>query len=93
MNRYERFVQKLGFINPRQGRTRASADDIVGLRFDDYDLTTVRGILGRPKLHRPDLFFYRLSKTQAILVDTARNRVLLANSKRAVAAFAKTVNN
>jgi hypothetical protein len=93
MNRYERFVSRMGFTNPRQGKTKADASDIVGLKFDDCDPSVVRSILGKSNAHKPDMFFYKIAKSKAILVDTARNRILLANSKKAVAAFLKTVNN
>ena len=93
MNRYERFVSSLGFENPRMGKTNAPKADLVGLRFDEFDLKVVRSVLGKPKAHKPDLFFFKLGKSRAILVDTQRNRILLANTKRAVAAFAKTVNS
>lgn len=92
MNRYERFASKMGFINPVLGKTKNPQDEVVGLRFDDYDPHTTRQMLGRCKHHQPNRFFYRLSKTRAVLVDTERKIILLANSPRAVAAFAKTVN-
>lgn len=93
MNRYERFVQKLGFENPVQGKTRAPKDELVGIRFTGCDERIARKALGRSTAHKPDVFFYKRSKTQAILVDLQRNRVLLANSKRAVSALLKTVNS
>jgi hypothetical protein len=93
MNRYERFVAKMGFSNPRVGKTRHSPDELIGIHFDDYDPAITRRVLGKCKNHKPNLFFYRLSKTRAIRVDTKNNVVLLVNSARAVEALAKTVNN
>lgn len=92
MNRYERFVSRMGFLNPVLGKTKNPADEVVGLHFEDYDPATTRRVLGRCKHYQPNRFFYRLSKTRAVLVDTERKTILLANSARAVAAFAKTVN-
>lgn len=92
MNRYERFVSKMGFLNPVMGKTKNPKNEVVGLRFEDYDPAITRRVLGRCKSHKLNLFFYRLSKERAILVDTARKTILLANSARAVSVFAKTVN-
>lgn len=93
MNRYERFVSRMGFVNPVQGKTKASSEHIVGLKFDDCDFRLVRATLGKSNAHKPDMFFYKIAKDKAILVNTAKNRILLANSKHAVAAFLKTVNS
>lgn len=92
MNRYERYVASLGFIDPKVGETTAPAKELVGLKFTDYDPVATKKALGRCKHHIPNLFFYPLSKSTAIRVDTKRNIILLANSVRAVRALAKTVN-
>jgi len=45
------------------------------------------------KLYSFNKFFYQLSKTNCVLVDTEKRIVFLGNSVRAVRALAKTVNN
>lgn len=92
MNKYEKFVAYLGFENPKQGKTRAPANELVGVVFTGYKLEVVKERLGKSKAHKPNVFFYRFSNTRACLVDLERNRVLLGNSTRAVDALAKTVN-
>lgn len=90
MNTYEQYVTRIGFRGVRQGRTRAR--DIVGCTFTDLDPKAIKACLGRAKSHRPDLFFYRIAKDKAIVIDTLRSRVLLGNGKSAVKALFRLVN-
>lgn len=94
MNRYEKYATSIGFVNPKQGKTsKFSKNELVGLKFDDFDPGAVKKALGKPKAHKVNLFFYRVSKDSGLLVNTKRNIILLANSARVVKVFAKTVNN
>lgn len=92
MNPHECYVASLGFQNPKIARTRAPANELVAVRFADVDPAVTRKRLGKCKAYALNKFFYQLTRTQCILVDTEKRLVFLGNSVRAVKALAKTVN-
>lgn len=93
-NPYEFYAKEIGFVSPKIGKTsKFGKNELVGLKFKDFDPAVVKAALGRPKAHKVNLFFYALSKDVGILINTKRNTLLLANSARVVRVFAKTVNN
>lgn len=92
MNCYERYVEGLGFSGVIQRKTRAPKTEVAGFTFGSVDPAAVRACLGRPKAHKPDLFFYRIAKDKAVLINTEKNRVFLANGERAVAALRSLVH-
>ena len=93
MNAYECYVASLGFCEPKLARTKAPATELVAVRFSDLDPVATKRSLGKCKLYSFNKFFYQLSKTNCVLVDTEKRIVFLGNSVRAVRALAKTVNN
>ncbi len=90
MNRYEKYVDGLGFTKPKQGRTKT--EDVVGLTFEACDVQKAAKILGKCKNYKPNLFVYKIASDKAIRIDTLRHRILLANSKTAVKALLRTVS-
>jgi len=93
MNRYEQYVAQLGFFEPKLARTKAPPSELVIVHFCGFNPVVARAALGKCRRFTLNRFFYQLSRSQCILVDTARGFVYLGNSARAVRALAKTVNN
>ena len=81
------YVKNLGFQGVVTAKTKNPRNEIRGFRFQGFDPEVTRKAMGRAKKHTENLFVFVLSREHAIRVDTKRNIVLLANSRRAVVAF------
>lgn len=90
MTKYETYAIGLGFVNPRQMRFN-KAGDMLLLEFTGINHPVTSKVLGRCKRYKPNLFVYVLRKDRAVRVDTARNRLLLANSPQAVKLLTQSV--
>lgn len=92
MNRYERYLRGIGFTDPVLLKTKAPLGELRALAFGSLNHEAVAKALGKYTAFNLNWFFYKITPTKCIAVDTAKKVVFLGNSARAVKALAKTVN-
>lgn len=91
--KYVEYVESLGFsgVKAKPIKTNAGTNELRLLSFVSFDPVKTRAMLGRPKLHKKNLFVFTFSKSRAIRVDTLKKHVMLANSERVVSRFMESV--
>ena len=91
MNRFLTYVTSVGFHGVESIPSSKPRAEIRCFTFEGFSPEQVKHAIGKPKVHVPDLFCWRISRDMALRVDSKRKIIVLGNGERAVRALLKSV--